>query len=209
MLVVSQFGASIFAVLIALTTFNHYKLLATLDPGFKKDNVLIVELGTNYHNALLQPIKRDLMRHPDIKSVSAAVWIPVNWNNEGQVIQDTPAGKKNLAMNTYGIDYDFIELLEMEIVDGRSFSANQLDTANYIINEAAARELKWKYPIGKKLTVSGKQGFIVGVVKDFHFKNLFSNISPSVLYMHYSYLNVLYIKISDIPVSRVLNFIEN
>ncbi|CAB1063159.1 Acidobacterial duplicated orphan permease (function unknown) [Olavius sp. associated proteobacterium Delta 1] len=208
-LVVTQFAASIFAVLIALTIFNHYNFLSTLDLGFKKNNVLIVELGTNYHNALLQPIKRDLMRHPDIKSVSAATWIPVNWNNEGQVIRVTPAGEMNMAMNTYGIDYDFIELLEMEIVDGRSFSANQLDAANFIINVAAARELKWKYPIGKKLTVSGKQGFIVGVVKDFHFKNLFSKISPSVLYMHFSYLNVLYIKISDIPVPRVLNFIEN
>ncbi|MCP4623044.1 MAG: FtsX-like permease family protein, partial [bacterium] len=209
MLVVTQFAASIIAVLIALTIFSHYNFLSTLDLGFKKDNVLLVELGTNYHSTLLEPIKRDLMRHPDIQSVSAAAWIPVNWGGEGQVIRDTPAGSINMSMDTYGIDYDFIELLEMEIVDGRSFSANQLDAANFIINEAAARELKWKYPIGKKLTVSGKQGFIVGVVKDFHFKNLFSKISPSVLYMHYSYLNVLYIKISDKSVSRVLNFIEN
>ena len=207
-LVITQFSASIFAVLIALTIFNHYNFLATLDLGFKKDKILIVELGTSYHNALLQPIISELMRHPDIKSVSAAASIPVNWNSEGQVIRQTPGGAIQMTMNTYGIDYDFIELLDMQIVDGRSFSAIHSDAANFIVNEAAARKLEWKYPIGKKLTVNGRQGFIVGVVKDFHFKNLFSKVSPSVLYMQFRYLNVLYIKIAEIPVSRVLNFIE-
>ena len=209
LLVVAQFSASIFAFLIALTTFSHYNFLSTLDPGFKKDNVLIVELGTNYHNALLQPIKADLLRHPGIKSVSAATSIPVDWNSEGQVSWNTPAGEMVMSMNLYGIDYNFIELLEMEIMDGRAFSTDQLDAANFIINEAAVRELEWKFPIGKKLTVNGKQGFIVGVVKNFHFHNLFSKISPSVLYMNFRYLNVLYLKISEIPISRVLNYIEN
>jgi putative ABC transport system permease protein len=209
MLVVSQFAASIFAVLIALSTFNHYKFLSTLDLGFKKDNVLVVDLGRNYHSSWLRPIKEDLMRHSDIESVAAAAWIPVNWNSESQVTQETHSGQKTMTMNAYGIDYDFIELLKMEIIEGRSFSSNQLDGSNYVINEAAAKALKWKYPIGKKLTVRGKQGVIVGVVKDFHFKNLFSNISPSILYLHFDYLNVLYIKIPDIQVSRVLNFIDN
>jgi putative ABC transport system permease protein len=209
LLVIAQFSVSIFAFLIALTTFNHYNFLSTLNPGFKKDNVLIVELGTNYHNSLLQPIKEDLLRHPDIKSASAAAWIPVNWNSDGQVAWNTPAGETVKSMNIYGIDYDFIELLEMEIIDGRSFSADQFDAANFIINEAAARELKWKFPVGKKLTVNGKQGYIVGVVKNFHFHNLFSKISPSVLYMNFRYLNVLYLKISEVSISRVLNFIEN
>jgi ABC-type antimicrobial peptide transport system permease subunit len=112
-------------------------------------------------------------------------------------------------MNAYGVDYDFIELLKMKIIEGRSFSPDQLDGPNYIINEAAAKVLKWKFPIGKKLAFKGKQGVIVGVVKDFHFKNIFSKISPSILYLHFNYLNVLYIRISETPVSRVFNFIDN
>jgi putative ABC transport system permease protein len=158
---------------------------------------------------LLKPIKEDLKRHPDIESVAAATWIPVDWNSEGQVIQETLSGQKSLAMNVYGVDYDFVELLKMKIIEGRSFSLHQSDGANYIINESAAKELGWKYPIGKKLTFRGKQGFIIGIVEDFHFKNLFSEISPSVLHLNFNYLNVLYIKLSDISVSRVFNFIDN
>jgi putative ABC transport system permease protein len=208
-LVITQFVASLLAVLIAISVLNYNKFLANLDLGFEKDNVLLVDLGRNYHNALLKPIKEDLKRHPDIESVAAATWIPVNWNHEEQIIQETFSGQKSMTMNAYGVDYDFVELLKMKIIKGRSFSLNQSDGANYIINESAAKALGWKYPLGKKLTLGGTQGVIVGIVEDFHFKNLFSEISPSILYLNFNYLNVLYIKISDISVSRVFNFIDN
>lgn len=208
-LVITQFVASLLAVLFALSTLNYNKFLSNLDLGFEKDNVLLVDLGRNYHNALLKPIIQDLKRHPDIESVAAATWIPVDWNSEGQIIQETLSGQKNIAMNVYGVDYDFVELLKMKIIEGRSFSLDRSDGANYIINESAAKELGWKYPIGNKVTFRGKQGVVIGVVKDFHFKNLFSEISPSILYLNFNYLNVLYIKISNTTVARVFNFIDN
>jgi putative ABC transport system permease protein len=208
-LVISQFVASLLAVLIALSAFNYNRFLSKLDLGFEKNNVLLVDLGRNYHNALLKPIKEDLKRHPDIESVAAASWIPVDWNTEGLVIQEKHSGHKSMTMNVYGVDYDFVELLKMKVIEGRSFSLYQSDGANFIINKSAAKELGWKYTIGKKITVRGKQGVIIGVVDDFHFKNLFSEMSPSVLYLNFNYLNVLYIKLSDISVSRVFNFIDN
>ncbi|MGD8303539.1 MAG: ABC transporter permease [Desulfobacterales bacterium] len=208
-LVITQFVASLLAVLIALSVLDYNKFLSNLDLGFEKDNVLLVDLGRNYHNALLKPVKQDLKRHPDIQSVAAATWIPVDWNSEGQVIQETLSGQKSITMNVYGVDYNFVELLKMNIIKGRSFSLDRADGANYIINESAAKELGWKYPIGNKVTFRGKQGAVIGVVKDFHFKNLFSEISPSILYLNFNYLNVLYIRISNTSVARVYNFIDN
>jgi len=208
-LVISQFVASLLAVLVALFTFNYYAYLSKLDLGFEKDNVLLVDLGRNYHNALLKPIKEDLKRHPDIEAVAAATWIPVNWNSELQVAQETLSGQKNMTMNAYGVDYDFVELLKIKIIEGRSFSLRESDGANYMINTSAAKKLGWKYPIGKKLTVRGKQGTIIGVVEDFHFKTLYADISPSILYLNFNYLNVLYIKVSGQSLSRVFNFIDN
>ena len=208
-LVITQFVASLLAVMVALFTFNYYAYLSKLELGFEKENVLLVDLGRNYHNALLKPIKEDLKRHPDIEAVAAATWIPVNWNSELQVVQETFSGQKNMTMNAYGVDYDFVELLKIKIIEGRSFSLRQSDGANYIINESAAKKLTWKYPIGKKLTVRGKQGAIIGVVQDFHFKTHYTDVSPSILYLDFNHLNVLYIKVSGKSLSRVFNFIDN
>jgi putative ABC transport system permease protein len=208
-LIVLQMVAAIFSVLVTLVTFNQYNFLLKFDVGYEKDHVLLVKLGTNCSRDKLRPLKEDLSRHPDITYVSTAVWAPANWGSGRKVIPEGASEKKALTMNTYGIDYDFIELLDLQIVQGRSFSREFADSGNFIINKTAARKLNWEKPIGKKLSMSGKTGVVVGVAKDFYFKELLFSIWPTVLYLDSHYLNYLYIKLADAPVSRVLNFIEN
>ena len=109
----------------------------------------------------------------------------------------------------YRIDYDFIETLELKILQGRSFSRERGDSASVVINQTAVRKLKWENPIGQKLTFRGRTAVVVGVAKDFYFKNLLFSIYPSVLYIEPNDLNYLIIKLSDAPVSRIINFMEN
>ncbi|MEJ2170923.1 MAG: FtsX-like permease family protein [Desulfobacterales bacterium] len=97
----------------------------------------------------------------------------------------------------------------MKILQGRSLTRRHGDSGNIIINQTAVRELKLVNPIGQKLSFRGRSAVVVGVVKDFYFKNLLFNIYPSILYIEPNYLNYLYIKLSDAPASRVINFIEN
>ena len=50
---------------------------------------------------------------------------------------------------------------------------------------------------------------MIGIVKDFHFKSLLEEIYPTVLFLEPNYLNYLYIKLTDEPMTRLLNFLEN
>jgi putative ABC transport system permease protein len=208
-LIVLQLITAIFSVLITMVSFNQYNYLLKFDVGYERDRVLAVPLGTNHTRSRLRPLKEDLSRHPDIAAVSSAMWVPASWGTERRVVPEDADDKEAWMMNAYGIDYDFIELLEMEIVQGRSFLRKFADSGSYIINQTAARRLNWDSPIGKKLTIRGKTGVVIGVVKDFHFKSLLEEIYPTVLFLEPNYLNYLYIKLSDAPVSRVLNFVEN
>lgn len=208
-LVVLQFFASILFVLLSLTIFKQYNYLRTIDLGHNRDRVLVVALGTNFSRWNLRPLQEDLRRHPDIKSVSAAAWLPIDWNSELRIVPQGADKKAAWTMNAYAIDFGFIELLEMKIVNGRSFSRAHADSGGCIINETAARRLQWQNPIGKKLTFRNKTATVVGVVKDFHFKHLFYKNSPSVMYLHPHYLNFLYIKLENDGVAGALNYMEN
>ena len=208
-LIVLQLIAAIFSMLVTMVSFNQYNYLLKFDVGYERDRVLAVPLETNHSRSRLRPLKEDLSRHPDIIAVSAAMWVPASWRTERRVVPEGADDKEAWTMNAYGIDYGFIELLDMEIVQGRSFSRKFADSGSYIINQTAAHRLNWDNPIGEKLTIRGKTGVIIGVVKDFHFKNLLEELYPTVLFLEPNYLNYLYIKLSDAPVSRVLNFIEN
>ena len=136
--------------------------------------------------------------------------MPASWGSETQVIvEGTDNKSETWTMNAYAIDYDFLELLEFTFLQGRSLSRTHGDSMSVIVNRTAVRELQWENPLGQKLTFRGRTAGVAGVVNDFYFKNLLFRIYPSVLYIEPNYLNYLYIKLSDAPISRVINFIEN
>jgi putative ABC transport system permease protein len=63
--------------------------------------------------------------------------------------------------------------------------------------------------MGRQLTVRNFKGVIVGVVKDFHFSDMFSGIRPSVMYIRKDFLQFLYIKLSHHPDSEVIDYIKD
>jgi putative ABC transport system permease protein len=208
-LIVLQLIAATFSVLITLVSFNQYDYLRKFDIGYEKNRILTVPLGTSYTRDKLRHLTEDLTRHPDIEAVSTAMWVPASWGTQRRVIPEGGEDQEAWTMNAYGIDYGLIELLGIEILRGRSFARKFADSGNYLINQMAAEQFQWDNPIGKKLKIRGKSGLVIGVVKDFHFKNLLERIDPTVLFLEPNYLNYLYIKLADAPVSRVINFLEN
>jgi putative ABC transport system permease protein len=210
LLIILQFVAAIFFVMATFEAFNQHNYLLNFDVGYQKNKVLVIPLGTRYTSAELRPLKADLILHPDIRNVAAAAWVPASWGSEAQVVVEGADNENETwTMNTYAIDYDFPELLELTVLQGRSLTRKHGDSTSVIVNRTAVRELQWENPLGQKLTFRGRTAVVVGVVNDFFFKNLLFRIYPSVLYIEPNYLNYLYIKLSDAPLSRVINFIEN
>jgi putative ABC transport system permease protein len=81
------------------------------------------------------------------------------------------------------VDADFIETMGLKIISGRNFMKNNpADSNTIIVSEALVNEYGWKDPIGQKLPGEYQQR-VIGVVKDFHFESLHTDIKPVVLAM--------------------------
>ncbi|MGB9440151.1 MAG: FtsX-like permease family protein, partial [Desulfobacterales bacterium] len=208
-LVVTQFIVSIFCVIFAISIIKLNNYLYHLDLGYSRDNVLVARVGYGKLSPELETLKNELKKHPKIVSLSAALWTPIGWGTVFRVIPKGGSERDAWIWNVYGVDYDYIELLEMKMVKGRSFSRDHDESSSLIINETAARQLGWKDPIGRQLTVRNFKGVIVGVVKDYHFSDLFSSIRPSVMYIRKDFLQILYIKLSHDPDSEVVEYIKD
>jgi hypothetical protein len=91
-------------------------------------------------------------------------------------------------MTHANVDADFVPTTGMSMVSGRNFSAkipsdsSSLNTA-YLINETAAKQMGWTVnsALGKSINFWGQKGNVIGVVKDFHFRPLRTNIEPFIL----------------------------
>jgi putative ABC transport system permease protein len=95
------------------------------------------------------------------------------------------------------VDYGFTEVLDMEVIKGRSFSRFRGDSESLILSEAAVKKLQWEEPLGKQLMVGDQAGIVIGVVKDFLFADIGFNIPPAVLHLEKEKLHYIMAKFSS------------
>jgi putative ABC transport system permease protein len=110
-----------------------------------------------------------------------------------------------------GTDYDFIETFKMEMKEGRTFSREfTTDPANYILNETAVKAMGIDSPVGKRLTLMGNTGTIIGVVKDYHFRSLHTPVAPLVLRLYQPrWLNFMFVRVKPGDISDVIKILES
>jgi putative ABC transport system permease protein len=193
-LVVVQFTFAIILILMTVISIKQSRHNLKVDLGFDRSNILAVSLSEGARGKL-EILKNELVLHKDIVSVSAASALPIEWNTEREVLPEGFAEEEAFSMNAYGVDYGFIEMLDLDLFQGRSFSPEYADTENFVINETAARQLQWMDPVGKQLTLGDRKGTVIGVARDFHFKTLFlDKISPTVLYLEPERLNYMLVE---------------
>lgn len=194
-LVVTQFTFSIILILMTIITMQQNNHNRNVDLGFDRTGIITARMSKEASETL-DVLKKELLKHSNIDSVSAAVSLPIGWETEQQVVPEGFSEDDALTMNTYGVDYGFIEMLGIEIRQGRSFSEDFADDNNIIINEAAVKQLQWENPIGKQLAIGEKKGTVIGVTKDYHFREIYlTRIAPAVLYLGREGFNYVYVKV--------------
>ncbi len=180
-LVTGQFAISIFLILLTLSFSLQIRYLTMRDMGFKKENLLFTTLSSTKHGITFEGLRNRLLQHPEILDASMSDHLPfvsfgggeINW--EGGDTED----KVHYCPNR--ISYDFVKNMGITILTGRDFSRDypgDLDKS-CLINETAARCFGWDNPIGKR--INNNEWTIVGVVKDYVYKDIHNSIEPTVL----------------------------
>lgn len=194
-LVVFQFSISVILLVCTFTVMAQMSFIKNRDLGYDKEQVIYLRLrGEIYSN--YSSFKDELLRNPEIVSVSLISDLPTNIVNvnvgfdwEGKDPEDPG------RLNVLYVDDSFLKTFTMSMVKGRAFSEDfPTDEFNFILNEAALKKTGFSSPIGKKFSLDKRQGEIIGIVKNFHFRSLHSEISPLVLMIVPSEYNFICIK---------------
>jgi hypothetical protein len=195
-LVVVQFTFSIVLILMTVISIKQSRHNLKVDLGFNRSNIVAITLGEDSRDKL-EILKTELARNNDIVSVSASAALPVEWNTENRVLPEGILEDEAILMNVYAVDTGFIEMLDIPVIHGRSFSREHKDSNSLIITESAMQQLQWQNPIGKRITLEGIRGTVIGVVRDIHFKSIYlEKISPAILYTGSKELNYILVKYS-------------
>ena len=157
-----------------------------------------------------ETFKRELLKNPNIKNATATFQLPsfIRFTSEGEWEGKDP--DYDLPIHVIVADFDYIETLELELAQGRSFSKKfSTDSVNYILNEQVIRKMGLQSPIGKRFTMWGIEGEIIGVTKDFNFMPLNKAIEPIAIRIFPRFFRYLIVRIKPDEMSNTIAFMEN
>lgn len=189
-LVVIQFTISVVLIITSIALMKQFNYIRKADLGFNKENLVYLPLKENlageYHT-----VKNELLDNPHIISVSAQDFLWATERNRCAGCFEWEGSEGNdYDMLKPLVDFDFFKTLDINIVEGRSFSREfPTDAAEaFMVNESAARLMGVEDIIGlpcsyRHLDGSIIRGHIVGVFKDIHYASLHEKIEPQVVRM--------------------------
>ena len=210
LLVIGQFVAAIILAIGSVVVYQQLQFIQNKKLGYNRDQVVHVSLQQAPSLNKIATLEAELRKHPNIQQVAFAANLPLNSYNSG-VIKDWEGNTTGEELSIYRnyVGYEFFDLYEMEIVEGRSFSTDHpTDTVEaYVLNEAAVNARGWEEAVGKQFL----DGQVIGVVKNFHFQPFNFAIQPMLLrYQNYNYNGSgnLNIKLQTEDMEGTLAYIE-
>ena len=183
-LVITQFALSILIAVVTIVMYKQVTYMQNKDLGFDRNNLLCIpmigDMKPKYYS-----LKEELLKEPLIQGVTASTSNPVRiGSNSGGADWDGRDPEKRVLIGTNAVDYDYLETMKMELVSGRDFSREFIsdfakDTiGNFLVNEEVVKIMGTDDPVGKRFSFMGLDGRIIGVLKNFNFKNAEEQIEP-------------------------------
>lgn len=191
-LVVAQFVSSAALIICTVFMLRQMDFIQSKKLGYEKEHIF----KFSHNNENTKMLEAALQSESVIKDVAISDQSIVSITNSLSGISwEGVEGKQELQFfNFYSGDHlnDFFGL---EMVNGRWFNPSaKRDSASIIINQTAAKAMNLENPVGKWVDFWGERGTIVGVVKDFHFQSLHSEIKPLMFNQRADWFPTMYVK---------------
>ncbi|RNL90636.1 FtsX-like permease family protein [Sinomicrobium pectinilyticum] len=195
-LVVLQFVVSIFMIVATMVIYLQMKYLNNKDIGFRKDQLVVVDINSGDVRNSWQTIRNEFSKLPQVASVSVSSRVPGEWKNLPRVsVYNNAGAPQGKNMFFLGVDDQFLQTYDIKLVRGRNFLPDHsTDSTSVLINESAAEALNIVEPSGQFIEIPSVNfggdfspldkpflARVVGIVRDFNFQSLREPLAPMVI----------------------------
>jgi len=181
-LVVFQFVLSSVLIIATIVVSRQVNFIQSRNLGYDKENLVYIHIEGDLEKKY-NVFKNEAMALPGVQSVSDISSNPTNIDNS--TISVSWEGKDpnvTIPFPNIAVGYDFIHTMKLKLIAGRDFSKDfPSDSDNFIINQVTQQKLGYANPVGRTITMWGRTGKIIGLVKDFHFQSLHKQILPLII----------------------------
>ncbi|NER13028.1 FtsX-like permease family protein [Leptobacterium flavescens] len=183
-LVVFQFTVSVVLIVSVLIVYKQIEYTQNKNLGYSKENIISFKKEGKLNENLVSFVNeiRDL---PGVAIASSFQHDLVGDSGSTSGVKwDGKKAGERVEFGNIEVDYNLMELLDMQMIAGRTYSeefGTDKDDKNIILNEEAIKVMGLEDPVGKTITLWGKERQIIGVVKNFHFRSLYEKLGPCMV----------------------------
>jgi len=216
MLIVFQFTVTIVILIGTIVVNRQLNFMQKKDVGFEKEKLLLVK-RSDVLEGRIDAFKDQVLQHANIISAANANSIPSYEYSDNAHWLEGWDRSKIFTLASSRVSYDFDQALGLEMAEGRFFSREMpSDSFGVVINEAAAKALGLEDPLSARFVDIGDNEEddmflpVIGVVKDFHFASMQSEIAPMAMhFMPGNYEGVIAIRLGNGNEAETINFLKN
>ena len=220
-LVVVQFALSSLLIVSAMIVYRQTSFLNDKDLGFSKEQVMTFKVQGDLEKKL-EALKSELKQSSNIVSVTSGYGLPGDRYAGETITMPGKNGNTDHSANVFIGDHDYVKTLGLRIIAGRDFSREMTTDVEeaFLINETAAKEWGFEKPemaIGQRINWDKwipdslhpvKEGKVIGVVRDFHYKSLHEKITASVIQIYPPVVYKVAVKLKTADMENTLAYIR-
>lgn len=191
MLVVFQFAISILLIVGTITIARQINFIKSADMAFNKENVIVIPIAErdfedrDEARLKLAAFRDELSKFSAIQAVTASRHVPGRWSNSNLFVRPEGWQGDPMRMRYTYLDANFFKTYEVALIQGPGFlpdsEGDQRESA--ILNEAAMKAFGWSDIEDKNLVIGSRKIKVVGLIKDFNYETLRSEIAP-IIHFH-------------------------
>ena len=203
-LIIFQFSLTIILIIGTVVVNRQLHFLENKNLGFNKEQVLCIKLQGDLQKKL-DLLKNQLKENQRVIDVSGVSYPPSGILSSSRINKwDTRESNSEFLSYLLSADFDFAKTMQIKIVEGKYFSLKSDTAEGCIVNQAAVKAMGIQLPVGKKV----EDLKIIGVIKDFNFTSLHSQISPLIIYCDPNEIKQLLVRIKPGDVSQTIKSLE-
>jgi hypothetical protein len=155
--------------------------------GFRNEQILTVPIPA-YEEARCESLRSQWMQNPSIREVSFAWSAPVSKSDFRTPFEYEASGNiVEFPVYIKMCDKRYLDIYDIPLVAGYFFARNVNDESNiqWVVSVSVVHRMGLSDPleaVGKRITVNGMKGDIIGVTADFHEFSLHNEIQPTVFF---------------------------
>lgn len=214
-LVTFQFAVSTLLVISTITFYYQIDYMKNQDLGFNEDQLISIKGLDTIDPGVFNTFKQELKSNSDIKSVSGISHAIGSGNLGGFSfhLADKPANSTTVVQTLFA-DYDLLETLQIDVIEGRSFLPEFADSTRLLVNQEALKRFEWDENLTEKWAMSPfiqVRMHVVGVIDDFHFQPLNEAIAPMFYILNDGEqpYNFAYVRVGAQSINETLAHIES